>query len=109
MATSLLQGDDIAPELSSYSFVLDNQSIPINDYGTFSFNIARSGYTALGIIGVYLRNATTSGGRVTNCSLMQWYLSNSTTAMIRIRNRASSGNAAVIKITIYVLYEKNNS
>lgn len=107
MATSILQKMEAVPELSTYEFVKDNQTVDGNSYGSFYFDTHRTGYTILGIIGVYLRNATTDGTRVTYCSIIDWYETGGSSGNnIRVRVRNLAANAAKIKITLQILYQR---
>ena len=74
-------------------------------YTTKTLSVSKSGYTAIGITGHNIANASTNGVGSSYCRLVRVYLSNSTTATMFISN--DGGDAAVIKVTIAVLYKKN--
>lgn len=84
---------------------VDNKTITAGGLGTITISMAKSGYTCLGILGVNMGNASSSGANVSNCNIFGMYLSG-TDAIIELKNMNSS-NAAKIKITVYGLYVKN--
>lgn len=83
----------------------DNQSIAASSTSNISVTVTKSGYTALGIVGVHVDNATSSGTQHTLCCIEDFYLSSAKTAIVSIRN--TSSKAAKIIVTAYVLYAKN--
>lgn len=71
-----------------------------------TINVARSGYTAIGVVGAQISNASSSG---VNCSwthLESCWLSATTTVTARVNSMAKS-NGAKVKVTVQVLYKKN--
>lgn len=99
-----------APVKSTYTVVesksADNVSISANGTAGASFTITKNGYTAIGIVGWQLENASSSGARYTFCRLYSTYISSQSTAYVHLRNRYTAGGAKV-KVTIQVLYKKN--
>ena len=83
----------------------DNISIAKATTGSSSFTIStQSGYTPVGIVGVDLSNASSSGTGVNHCSLLQYQLSGSTVDW-QIRNTSTTA-AIKISIQVFVLYAK---
>lgn len=72
---------------------------------TKTLSVSKSGYTAIGITGWNMQNATTDGVNSSYCGFAKLYLSNATTATMMITN--SGTNAAKVRAVIYVLYRKN--
>ena len=90
--------------------VLDNISVSKSgsDYQgsvTKTLSVSKSGYTAIGITGWNIKNATTDGGNSSYCGFAKLYLSNATTVTMIITNGGT--NAAKVCADIYVLYRKN--
>jgi len=75
------------------------QSTAIGETKDYSINVEKTGYTALGIVGVQI----SSGGRIT---LTNFYLNNATTANVRTVNNGTTTYAPEYVI-VYVLYLKN--
>ena len=84
---------------------LDNQTMNLSSNANFSVTITKSGYTPINIVGWRLLNASTNGVNCSWCEVYGVYLSNSTTAVAKVRNYAN--DTAKIRIRIYVLYKKN--
>lgn len=82
----------------------DNKSVTGNNYGNGNKSVSKTGYTPIGIVGMYLENATSSGTLNTYCMLHSFYLSG-TTAYWIVRNFNSG--AAKIKVTATILYIKS--
>lgn len=82
----------------------DNKSLTSGDYDGNSFSIAKTGYTALGLVGYLLGNASTNGVGCTNVSLNRLTVSGST-CTYQLKNMGS--NTVKVKLTVYILYIKN--
>lgn len=72
---------------------------------TKTLSVSKSGYTAIGITGWNLKDATTNGSHCSYCGFLKLYLSNATTVTMMITN--SGTNGANVCADIYVLYRKN--
>ena len=84
------------------SHTLDNQTAAASTSSSFSFSVAKTGYTPVAIKSVIINNASTSGTASSFCFAYYWGL-NGDTFNIGIRNTAS-GTAAKIQITANVFY-----
>ena len=85
--------------------VFDNVSISANTYSAqYGSALSKDGYTAIGILGVDLMNATSSGTNVTLCAINRFYINVSKQPYIVIRNTGSS--ACKIRCEIKVLWAK---
>ena len=82
----------------------DNATISGNSYGNNSASVSKTGYTPIGIVGMHLQNATSSGTNNTQCAVHSFYLSG-TTAYWIVRNTSSA--SAKIKVTATILYVKS--
>jgi len=80
-----------AKNITTKTFILDNKTIEKGGTEGFSTSVAYSGWTPIGIIGIDLANASSSGQGVTYISLHHYWLSG-TTAYCTLRfNEASTG------------------
>lgn len=93
------------PQLTVDTVSLDNQTISGNSYDNFSIATTKSGYTAIGVVGWEIQNATSSGTNATNCTLYRYYKSSAGNATFYVKNNGSS--SAKIRMVAYVLYRKN--
>lgn len=84
--------------------VADGLSINANGWNGGYYDVAYSGYTPLGILGVHIQNATTDGANSSVCFLFEWRLINNE-AVVYLRNTAAS--AAKVKLVVDVLYEQD--
>lgn len=91
--------------LSRSNVAADNKSISTNSTNSFTISMERSGYTCIGIVGINLANASSSGVNASFCNVFDSYLSGSN-AIVGIRN-LNTGASAKIKIVIQGLYIKN--
>ena len=101
-----------APVASSYLVVeaksKDNIAQAAGGGQTVSITITKSGYTAIGIVGWNISDASSGGGRSGYIRTYGVYINDQTTANVAIRNRLASGTGdAKVKITVYILYKKN--
>lgn len=100
MASSMI--NKTQPLLSVETTVLDNQTVAPS-YASFSLDTSRSGKSAIGVLGVSITNATTSGSGSSWCVARSWYVVQSTGVFYTsIRNFGSTD--AKIKISVTVLY-----
>lgn len=76
-----------------------SKTFPANSYASVSINVAKTGYTAVGIVGVY-------GSGTGKLSLLEFSLSNATTALVYYRNNTSADVTAT-SISVNVLYYRN--
>lgn len=91
--------------LSTQTKSVDNITIAASSTTNVDFTITRSGYTPLGIVSLYLNNASSSGTRQDYCHEVRWYISPPNSARVTLRNYCTTG-AAKIKVIIKVLYAK---
>lgn len=101
MATSTIPYDP-GPQFVVESKAVDN--VETSNYLDSSFSISKSGYTAIGVVGFNIGNASSNGANSSYCTFSKILVSG-TSAQYRIRTTSSS--AARVKITFYVLYKKN--
>lgn len=80
----------------------DNKSIAKTTTSSFTFSIAKTGYTPIAIRGFDLDNASSSGANVAYCSVIAAKIKDASTAEFQIRNNHSA--AAKIKMILYVTY-----
>lgn len=89
------------------NFYRDNISIAASTSGTYEFNVAKEGYTPIGVIGWQSDNASSSGG---GCSMIHminfWRNVENNIVGIGIRNYRTS--TSKIKLTIKVMYMKSD-
>lgn len=88
--------------------VVDNLSINSGAYYNNSWSVTKAGYTAIGIVGQRVTNATSSGTNCTEISYNQFFLTSDEKVYVQMRNRHAS-LAAKVRIVAYVLYRKNLS
>lgn len=113
--TSLITATSALPVIkgafSSQTKSQDNVTIDINKTSSKNtINITRSGYTAVGICGFYIQNASSSGQNGSSCYFTQCYLTSgvgSTTASYVVRNTHTTKKAK-IKVSVIVTYVKNS-
>lgn len=91
--------------LSVQTKSIDNQTIAAGSATTLTIDVSRSGYTPLGVVGVQIANASSSGTRYQYCHEYGWYFS-STNTIIALRNYYPNA-AAKIKASVHILYRKN--
>lgn len=82
----------------------DNYSVPGNDQATPYISVAKEGYTPIGVVGVYLANASSGGARVSFVNICSFSIIESN---FRITLRCTNSAAAKILIRVHVLYVKN--
>jgi len=99
--TSLLNGA-IVVELKT---IVDNLSIAAGSYNESSYSVAKEGYTALGVIGHNVGNASSSGSGRTSAVFTKLYVSNNNLTTC-IKNVSASA-AIKIKLNVFILYKKN--
>ena len=84
----------------------DNLSISANNSAqTGNVATTKSGWTALGIIGVSLANASSSGTLYSWCTVYQYAMNSSKQVYAQVRNHYTGG-AAKIKVQWFILYIK---
>lgn len=71
-----------------------------------TISVSKSGYTAIGILSWVLANAGTNGVNSSYARIITAYLSNSTTATVRIASSART-NGTKVKVTLHILYKAN--
>ena len=86
--------------------LFDNTTVPSSGFISSEYPFTgKTGYTAIGIVGVEIRNATSGGSGSSMASYNMCYLRNSLTAYVQMRN--SSSSSAKLQMNIYVLFAKN--
>ena len=99
--------------LSTASYSKDN--ISIAHYSQFdapqsvqtTISVARSGYTAIGVVGAQISNASKDGANCSWTHLESFWLSAATTVTVRVNSIATASSGAKVKVTVWVLYKKN--
>ena len=88
--------------------LFDNKTVAASEFasGTYTFS-AKSGYTAIGIVGIDINNASSSGANSSYAAPSIYYLSSATAVYMRFRNYVNS--QAKLKATAYILFRKNIS
>lgn len=106
MAVSTISKLEIptVPTFTVSEVSVDNISISGGDSYEGSVSAAKSGYTPLGIVGVVISNATSSGTGYGFSNLIRFYLSGNNVTF-RVLNPRE--NAIKIKIAAKVLYLSN--
>ena len=90
--------------ISEDKLLQDNVTINANSYGNGSLSVAKTGYTPVGIVGMHLENASSSGVNNTYCACHSFYLSGTTAYWIVKNNHTAT---AKIKVTATILYVKS--
>lgn len=86
--------------------LFDNTTVSADGFISSEYTFTgKTGYTASGIVGVEIRNATNNGVGSSFASYNMCYLRNSLTAYVQMRN--NSQNAAKLQMNIYVQFMKN--
>lgn len=98
LSTASYSKDNIS--LSNYKQLDAPQSVQT------TISVARSGYTAIGVVGAQISNASTDGVNSSWTHLESFWLSAATTVTIRVNTLAAS-NGTKVKVTVWVLYKKN--
>ena len=103
---SLATLSSISDYISVGSVSYDNLSISANNSAqTGNVATTKSGWTALGIIGVSLANASSSGTLYSWCSVYQYAMNSNKQVYAQVRNHYTGG-AAKIKVQWFILYIK---
>lgn len=87
------------------NFAKENLSLAANTSSVQTFDIAKEGYTAIGVVGFYTNNASTGGAGINYIVVRTCHLNTDTTVQMSIRNINSS--EAKIRIGVKVLYSAN--
>ena len=83
---------------------LDNQTVNAQGDVNGTFSAAKTGYTAVGIVGAMLANASSGGTQNSRCSFNRFFIDDSQNVSYRVINYYTS--AAKVKMGFYVLYVK---
>ena len=85
----------------------DNVTISANSSVDIDVTVTKTGYTAIGIVGITVVDASSSGTRYGYCHENRQYLSGSppTYARVTLRNHYPNGSSKV-KVTFVILYAK---
>ena len=97
---------NIGPTLVVDNAIEDNISIDASGAANKTFSCAKTGYTAIGVVGFSVANASSSGSNASYAVVRGCFLASATTVTIYIRNDFNA--AAKVKATVYVLYRKNS-
>ena len=97
---------NIGPTLVVDTAVSDNVSVTASGGISSTFSCAKTGYTAIGVVGFSVTNATSSGSGASAANLRACYLSAANSVTFYGLN--STATAIKIKLTAYVLYRKNS-
>lgn len=87
--------------VSTKSFNVDSISINANGYQDITIGVTRDGYTPIGIVGMRVTNASTSGSNSSKITIPNFRISGNN-ALVRLGNFGSS--AANVRCYVYVLY-----
>lgn len=99
------RGSDASGSLTVEEVELgDNISVSGDALGSASGSVAKGGLTPLGIVGINMDNATSSGSGASYVGIYDFYV-DGTNATVSFRNRRSS--AIKVKVAVYVLYQRN--
>ena len=85
----------------------DNVTISANSSTDIDVTVTKTGYTAIGIVGITVVNASSGGIRADYCHENRQYLSGTptSTARVSLRNHYPNGSSKV-KVTFVILYAK---
>ena len=87
--------------------LFDNKSVAANGFSTDTSTFsAKTGYTAIGIVGFEVSNASSSGAGSSGITFGICYLSSATSAFTQITNRGTG--AAKVKAVARILFLKND-
>ena len=81
---------------------LQQDNVAVSTIATVTISAALAGYTPVGIVGMTVVNASTSGAYSSFCFPYMFFLNEDGEAEIHLRNTYSS--AAKVLVTAYVLY-----
>lgn len=81
---------------------LSQDNVAVSTIATVTISAALSGYTPVGIVGMTVVNASSSGAYSSFCFPYMFFLNEDDEAEIHLRNTYSS--AAKVLVTAYVLY-----
>ena len=94
------------PQLLVETKNFDNQTATKETYTSFSWDISKSNYSAIGLLGVVLANASSSGSNATFLCPYDFHVNMSEQkAYLKVRNYSTSNNAK-FQVTFYVLYRR---
>lgn len=96
-----------AEDFVKETYNADNITIEAGKYSevTLTSSAVKTGYTAKGVLGFYINNATKNGKNRTHCMVNRVYLTGNTLKML-VRN-TSSDYDAVVQLNAAVLFIKN--
>lgn len=85
----------------------DNVTISANSSKDIDVTVTKTGYTAIGIVGITVVNASSDGIRADYCHESREYLFGTpvSTARVTLRNHYPNGSSKV-KVTFVILYTK---
>ena len=81
---------------------LSQDNVAVSTIATITISAALDGYTPVGIVGLTVVNASSSGAYSSFCFPYMFFLNEDGEAEIHLRNTYSS--AAKVQVTAYVLY-----
>lgn len=101
MATGTLRVD--AP-LVVETYTVDNNTINANTALSVNYNIGKTGYTTVGVVGAAVSNATSGGANAIMCAIKAFFASGNY-ATLAIKNTGTATAKVIAEIRI--LYQKN--
>ena len=105
MASGTLERPDLYLFLVE-EIVEEDITIASSGYVVQEIDVAKSGYTPIGVVGFAVMTGTTSGTGVSYVSCRSARLVENSKAQVSCRNH-NSGSAAKVNIAVNVLYSKN--
>lgn len=94
------------PQLLVETKNFDNQTATKDTFTAFSWDISKSNYSAIGLVGLFIANASSSGSNATFLSPYDSHVNISEQkAYLKVRNHSTSNNAK-FQVTFYVLYRR---
>ena len=94
------------PQLTVETKNFDNQTATKDTFTAFSWDISKSNFQAIGLVGLYIANASSSGSNATFLTPYDFHVNISEQkAYLKVRNYSTSNNAK-FQVTFYVLYRR---
>lgn len=93
---------NMAPARRPKVVALTQDNVAVSTISTVTISAALDGYTPIGIVGLTIVNASSSGAYSSFCFPYMFFLNEDGEAEIHLRNTYSS--AAKVLVTAYVLY-----
>ena len=105
IVSSSASGGNSAIQYTIEEKYVDNVTVNANSYAEIDINVAKTGYTAVGLLGYAVNLASSNGTNASRCFVYDYHVVDATSAFVQVRNTYTS--AAKIKVRVFVLYQES--